>query len=385
MKNIIKLSVLPLSILCTSCFFGNSDTENSFSEEELYETGNLSANSFQQQPNDDRIKYFYMKDAQNGMVMVKSPLPASWQYDERPNASIVYQGPNNLKVYKTERFEYFYSNDPYTNQTAAQMGKQVSQPMPLDQIVSQQLKPNYESNGYTFLKSYPAEGVVDFWNRFASGMPQTGSRKSFSAIGSDFKAANGNHIMVLALLTMSQTQTGVIWSISTTTLEADADYFDKARDAYIHGVANTQINPQWQQYQNGQLAANIKRNDEFYREQMMKSAAAHKQRMAAINSNATASNNIAKTYSDILDISHAGYLKRDNINSAGHSANINMIGENTVIGNHQTGEHYTIPSTNKYYWVNNRGEYLGTDNPNFDPRINNQINDAEWTQFDVEQ
>ena len=91
-----------------------------------------------------------------------------------------------------------------------------------------------------------------------------------------------------------------------------------------------------------------------------------------------------KKYSEISDISHAGYLKRSDINNAGHSKSVNMIGERTVIANHETNEHYNVQSGNKYYWVNNNGEYFGTDNSLYDPRIDNKINGSEWVKFEKE-
>ncbi len=375
-----------LLVLCSSCLFGNSKDETMYHAEA--DTTLLFRETAMQQSleqNNDGKKFFYIKDAENGMVMAKTPLPSSWTMDEAPNAHVPYRGPNKLKVYKTERYEYFYANDPFVNQTAMQMGKQVSQPMPLEDIVTYQIKPSMEGRGYTFVSSNSLPGVVKFWNTFSQGMPQTNSQRTYYAVGSEYQGPNGVNVFILALQTFTQNNDGVIWSISTTHVEADRSYFSEAKDAYIFGVSNTQLNPQWQQYKNGQLAANFKRNDAFYREQLMKSEVAHKQRMSIIEAHGNTTRSVGSIYSEISDISHAGYLNRSNINSEGHSKTVNVIAENTVIGNHSTGEHYTVPSGTNHYWVNNRGEYIGTNNSLYDPRIDNKINDAEWTKFNVEQ
>ncbi|MAK35148.1 MAG: hypothetical protein CMC15_03105, partial [Flavobacteriaceae bacterium] len=163
------------------------------------------------------------------------------------------------------------------------------------------------------------------------------------------------------------------WNFFGQYLQATSADFSEAKKAFLYGLENTQYNQQWiaTRNQNDMNRANV-------------SYAAHQKRMAAIQARGNASMALSKTYSEISDISHAGYLKRSNINSAGHSKTINTIAENTVIANHGTGEHYTVPSGSNYYWVNNRGEYFGTNNINYDPRIDQQINDSEWTKFEVE-
>jgi hypothetical protein len=103
--------------------------------------------------------------------------------------------------------------------------------------------------------------------------------------------------------------------------------------------------------------------------------------MAAINARGAAAQSVGGTYSDILDISHQGYLSRDNINNADHGSGINAIHNTTVIGNHETGEHYNVDGNNNYYWVNDDGVYIGTDNALFDPRLNQATRSAQWNRF----
>lgn len=90
------------------------------------------------------------------------------------------------------------------------------------------------------------------------------------------------------------------------------------------------------------------------------------------------------TYSDILDISHKGYLNRSNINDAGHARSVRAANGSTLIGNHETGEHYTVPTGSDYYWVSEEGTYFGTDNALFDPNTDRRTNDKNWTKFAVE-
>jgi len=111
---------------------------------------------------------------------------------------------------------------------------------------------------------------------------------------------------------------------------------------------------------------------------------AHQQRMQAIQARGSAAKSVGDTYSDILDISHQGYLSRDSINSGGHSHSVNAIQNTTLIGSNSTGEHYSVDRNNSYYWVNGDGKYIGTDNPLFDPRTNPVTREESWSKFHKE-
>lgn len=62
-------------------------------------------------------------------------------------------------------------------------------------------------------------------------------------------------------------------------------------------------------------------------------------------------------------------------------AKIETIGERTVIGNHETGEHYKVDAGSHHYWVGNDGSYFGTDNALYDPRVDDRIGRVEWTKL----
>lgn len=333
---------------------------------------------------EDKKKWHYYRDAQNGLIQSRFPVPVSWVISENPDAEIFIKGPHGLTVSKTQTENYTYSNDPFTLQTVTQMGHQIWPVVSLESIVQQHTGPAIEAQGYVFVKSYPLPGVVQFWEKFASGMPQTGSRKQFHALGTEWTDNSGTQSFVVMVQTISAQGSLIMWSVQTTELESASEHFDKTKDAYLYAVANTEINPEWQQMKNGELINQINSNNAFWAMKSQESAQAHQQRMAAIQARGNTSQSIAKTYSDISDIRHAGYLQRNNINNEGHQSTVNMIAGQTVIGNHDTGEHYTVDTGSKYYWVNNNGEYFGTDNSLYDPRIDNTINDKQWTKFEVE-
>jgi len=334
--------------------------------------------------NVEKTKFHEIRDPNNGMIQARSPIPTSWRVNN-PNDPTFIEGPNGLKIYKTETNQYAWSNDPFMQQTIQMSGKTLAAPLSTQQILQQYIMPSAQSQGYSLIKSYPIPEVEGFWQRFATGMPNTGNQRKIEALGSDWNTGKGTKSFIVLLKMETISPQSMMWVLQTTELEANTHEFAEAKNAYLYASANTQINPQWIAYANGKLMGDIQRTENYWAEASTKSAAAHRQRMQAIAAQRNATKSVGDTYSDILDISHKGYLNRSNINSAGHSKTINAITSTAVIGNHETGEHYNVEAGNNHYWVSNDGLYIGTDNSLFDPRIDNRTNNKEWTKFAVEQ
>src|SRR5690606_14433896 len=189
--------------------------------------------------------------------------------------------------------------------------------------------------------------------------------------------------LMVQVQSITQNGASILWSLNSTELEAPKDYFEKAKNAYLEGIAQTEINPQRQQYMNGKLMGQIQENNAFWAQKSAESAQAHQQRMAAIQARGQAARNIGDTYSEILDINHAGYLNRSSMVDAGQANTVDMIQGHALISHPSTDETYKVQDNSRYFWVNQRGEYIGTDNPLYDPRIDNRINGEGWEKFEL--
>ncbi len=332
----------------------------------------------------ETTKYHEFIDPQSGLVQARFPIPKSWKVNHIDNP-IYIKGLNNLRVYKTETSQYTWSNDPMMQQTLQMSGQMLARPMNIRQVLSQFLQPNIEAQGYKFLKSYDLPEVSGFWQRLFNAMPNTGTQRQVEALGTEWKTPKGTKSLIVLVRYQFTKQQTILWNIQTTELETEPGYFEKAKNAYFYSAANAQINPQWIQYANGQLMGNIRKTNEFWREASAQSAAAHNQRMNAIATRGKTATSIGDTYSNILDISHKGYLTRSNIDDSGHSKTVRAIQGTNLIGNHETGEHYSVPSGSNYYWVSKDGIYFGTDNALFNPNTDRQMRDKDWTKFVVEQ
>lgn len=330
------------------------------------------------------VKYHEFIDPNNGMVQARYPIPKSWTV-HAPDAPVYIEGPGQVRVYKSETRSMVWSDNPMMQQTLQMNGQNLARPLNARQVLEQFVRPNAEGQGYRLTGNTSLPEVAGLWERLMHAMPNTGSQRGVEALGADFDTDKGTKSLIVIVLTRVVKQQTVFWSVQTTELEAREASFIQARNAYLYSLANAQLNPAWIRRMNGELAGNIRKTEDFWAKATAESTAAHQQRMSAIAARGQAALSIGNTYSDILDISHKGYLNRSAINDAGHDKLIRSINETTLIGNHETGEHYSVDSGSKYYWVSNDGTYVGTDNALFDPNINQGMNDKDWTKFAVEE
>ncbi|MCF8238224.1 MAG: hypothetical protein K9I85_08725 [Saprospiraceae bacterium] len=325
-------------------------------------------------------KYHEFIDPNNGLVQARYPIPKSWKV-HHPDDPIYIEGPGKLTVYKAVTENFAWSTNPMMQQTLQMNGQRIAQPMNTQQVLRQMVQPNAEAQGYTLLKTYPLPEVSGLWQRLINAMPNTGSVRRVEALGTEWTTGNGRKSLIVLVQHQVAQQQTVFWTVQTTEMEVDPSQFDQAKTAYFYSSANAQLNPQWIQYMNGKLVGDIQKSNQFWAQATAQSAAAHQQRMSAIAARGQTALSTGKTYSDILDISHQGYLNRSSINDAGHAKTVRSINETTLIGNHESGEHYDVPAGSNYYWVSGDGYYLGTDNALLDPNIDKRLNDKNWTKF----
>lgn len=340
--------------------------------------------SIVEKPNNELTMLEFI-DPKNGMVQHRSPFPKGWRYDNNPNDQLLLIGPNGTEVYQSDSGRFVYSNDPFALQSARQMGAQTAPPMPVDEFLKQQFTPYMAQKGFKLFNQFPLPKIKDIWEIFAAGMPQGLSRKQFEVIGAEWEHQDGTQALTILVLNIMQNQQFLTWSVSANELYSAKANYKQSKDSYIYAATNLDINPQWQIFMNNQLLSKIKADKDYFRDQSKLSQAQHIGRMNAILSRGNTSSNTAKINSDILDISHAGFLNRSDLVSSGQLKSINTIAEKSVISNPGTGELYRVDAGAKNYWVNSDGKYLSTDNVLYDPRTDLSISDQQWERFNIVQ
>jgi hypothetical protein len=323
-------------------------------------------------------------DPATGRVMLRVPLPKGWRIDPDPNTPIEIVGPDNIVVYQQKPAVFVYSNDPYSLETLRRMGQQVHPVISLQEYLNRYMLPGYSNQGHRLIKSYPVPEVAHRFEMITKMVPKVFvQRRTMDVLGTEWKMNDGRRAFVLMSQSVAYGRDAIHWNVGYYEVVAPRERFKYARDAMIYASANIEMNPKFVRFQNNKLLADLERTRRQGNEALRQGRRAHLQRMNAIAERGRASANIGKTYSDILDINHSGYLKRSDMVSAGQSKSIDAIGERSIISNSNTGEQYQVDSGSKHYWVNNNGEYIGTDNSLFDPRTQKGFNKWNWNQFEV--
>ena len=322
-------------------------------------------------------------DPNTGIVQRRIPLPPGWQLDSTPDDLVSLRGPNNIIVYQTDSGRFISSNDPHMLQTARMSGQQISPVIPLSQFIEQNFSNYMQSNGYRQTRQFQMPRVREFWERFGAAMPQGLSQKSFDAIGVEWQGNDGTKAFTILVLNVLSRPNMVTWNVAVSEVYAPAAQLEHAKQTLTYVAEKTQVNPHWQIVMNQRLIENIRKDQRIADEWIRRSQIAHAQRMNSILARGESSRQIAKINSDILDSSHASYLRRDNMVTKGHQNYTRMLSEQSLITNRSTGELYEVDAGYGHHWVSSDGLHLATENSLYDPRTDSQMNQAEWSKFEV--
>lgn len=341
------------------------------------------------------FRYVDEYDPVLGMVSARTPIPAHWKKLKKPESAenglkIIYKGSNGEIIYEnTARMAYISSGDPQLDGIAQQRGAIVEPYQPIDQLMTRLLADVAKGNGAKMVASYKLPELLDFHRQDVLNDPW--NIQHFDTFVTEWDLVNGNKALNMAVQVISEpTQRALNNSyngralaphmIMVRGLEAPQSVFEDAKHDFIASVVNTEINAVWKEISQRNHVEKMARIEAKGKADVAESWRRHNSKMASMNANSNAQENIGKTYSDILDINHSGYTTRSNIQYAGQKSNIRGIHERTKIYG-SNGTSYAVPAGSKHYWVNQAtGYYLGTDNPNFDPRVNKELS-GQWEMY----
>jgi len=382
MKTLKLTYLFAFTIVLVSCKneFGSQDTINAAEGDYQYaDTAQLVnvAQNRKAKKATDPFDYFDDLDKTNGMVASRIKLPKGWKRSK--TEGYAFEGPGQMRIGDVQMSPNFYytwdSNMQYSYQLN---GVHNTYPLELEQIVEEYFTPYAEQSGMRLVSTHQHKEIAEKYQAFLeSNFRSAPTQIMVDCVGLEWVDANNKKYYTILRRVISKRQNQLSWSFNNQHIESPSNEFGKAKKIHLDGIMSEEYNLEWLHLKNQQAAA---KSNQQYRE--------HQARMASLRLNSTSSSynkSVGDTYSEILDINHNGYLKNSNIQYGGHQKTVNMIGEQVLIGNHGTGEHYKVASGSKYYWVNQNGKYIGTDNINFDPRADKRINNVQWSKFNVEQ
>lgn len=367
--------IFTLSILL---FFSCGESKNNeFSDLEYdYESEKTNA-SVSNKSNKGKIKGYVIKSKQFGMDFGVMPIPESWKEVYKNKENVIFEGPNGVKVYGEQYASFYFSNNQQQNYYAQQGGSNVKPVKNINQLINQDLKPFLKSKGIQYVGQFPLPQLANFDKRFDSQLfKSTPESKQYQCVVTEWTDDKGNNSLGIIRYFINQYTAlgGLDWGYTINAMEAPSEVYEQAKKDYINALLNFRINPQW-----------IQVNNQYYAQLSQQSNAGHQQRMAAIRAQGQAIRNAGNTYSSILDDSHESWKRRNDMNNKGHSNSINSgIWERSTVSNPNTGQSYQVDGQNDYYYGNNNNKYIGTDNPLYNPNLDNTVNNQEWTQYEIQ-
>jgi len=323
--------------------------------------------------NTDPVEMKPIRDPKSGQVVSYVPYPQSWKAVSGPNGTQAFQGPNGISVRQLMPSEMYYFNvDPYVVQAT---GQRVANPVPVQQVLQQRVAPTMQQQGAKLTKQYSLPNIARRTQGLMQGALSRSRIQSFEVLASEWQKPNGKKVLVLISKTVMHSQGGSFWNANYSELEAPAQVFEQAKEAFLYGQRNFQLDQQAAMAHN----AKLQRQEQEANARLAASAAAHNAKMANREAAFQASQaQYRSTTNDISDISMQGYWKRSEINDRMRSKEVDMIHERNTMVNPYTNQTMHVPSGYNQYYINPQGNVIGSNNANFNPNVNNQYNGTEW-------
>jgi hypothetical protein len=316
-------------------------------------------------------KGYLLKDPSTGATVATFPIPSSWQPTSGDKQTYL-KGPNGLKIYTDMSNFFYYSNDSGFNQFMKESGNQVKPQMTIDQLINQELVPNAKKEGARMINKYPVQQLAETDRRIdAMYYKSTPEQANFQAMVTEWEDNNGTKSVIVIKHKVSNYGQGRIgWGYSYSAMEVNASVFEQAKQDFLYALANIKMNPQYVQMTN-------QKNQQASQQFM----AGHQQRMNNIKSfgeqntrnfNARSAANDARNASWSAGQASSDRMQRNTINS---------INEVSTYQD-QSGNTYQVDGYHNQVYTNG-SEVITTDDYNYNPNGDLNVNGANWEQLDA--
>ena len=376
--SLIKLLMMRLKILLpilalAACnqHSGNSSSQNSLANNtnsKEYKENSTPSN----QQNWQKLKTFAFRD-QSGNTVAEMPFPETWQiHTKHAQGEPSITGPNKISIVDYPLQNFMYVTDPQLQQSYYQAG-QPMRPMPgVEQLIQQDIVPWCMRNGYSFVKHYEVPEITkaDKWynDQLYKAVP---CQNEVMAIGTEWKKDDGTPYFLLMHLMVSTSAQMQNWSYWLSGLTAETTHFESAKKQLIFSLANVR-------YALEPIAAYNQREAQ----KAGQSWAAHNQRMAQNQAAFEAQQRAFVNKSNAInDAIMNGWRERNASSDRQHEQFVDAITEKTKVTNTATGQTYKVQSGYNQYWMNNNGEYISTNQYDYNPNLDDAMNNQQWEEL----
>ncbi|WP_396600335.1 hypothetical protein [Algibacter sp. R77976] len=301
-----------------------------------------------------KIIFHKLGDPQRNMAMCYLPLPSDWVLKNKPDSEgAQIFGPNDTKVFQTKINEFVYSQLPGYNQMSLEMGKQIKPLQSTEQITKQVLVPLAAKEGAKLTKQYKVPQLKAFDENYEQFVfKPLPMQKTFDALATEWVSKDNKRAIIIIRQYITYTQEACYWGYTLNMMETSDANFEIAKTRYFYALENTKFNPKWLQTR--------------YMEDAQESARLgklHQERMRGLIAEGEAIVRRGRAHSAMIDRKHKQFM------------DVHLERQTVSTGS----TNYQVDAGSNVYWINGNGEYIPTDNVNFDPNLDPNLNNETWT------
>ncbi|MCP4125149.1 MAG: hypothetical protein GY751_25735 [Bacteroidetes bacterium] len=339
----------------------------------------FSANN--QQANSGRSgKAIGVTERNSGIQMWSTRLPSNWDF----NYSLDYSNSNEFPVTNWQaqnnkagvssrnvRSEvYVYSSNPQMMQLFRDMRKPIAAPqnattVQSGAITSMMQQKGYKKTGESRSNAHEQRMVKEARSYGLNGLQMT-------AIKADWEAADGRKAESVLYHVIMPDQTGTTWWYETVITEGKGRGFAAAANEMNTAMLNIEQNPKWVQYTKQVIAQqNAAAQQQFYANQQRLN---NNQRNFEATQRAIVGANDAVNQS-IMD----GYNTQSRASDRSQSQFIDYLRDEQNVYDPNSANTYKVESGYNQYYTNGNGEYIGTNDYNYNPNLDPNMNNQNWS------
>lgn len=198
--------------------------------------------------NEEKIVMHPIPKTEQNSIGMQMPLPDSWRLNNNaPEGEPIITAPDKIEVYVyPEPQGFLYANDSVTLKYYHDaLGTPIRQPMGIDDIIENDVKPLVEKNGYKFVKQYSLKDIAMNISGFTASLYNPLRLMNLITVsGTEWTDKDGNMLLIVVQYTETGSASDILsWGYSAHSLQAPPNEFEAARDHFIYGLINLQYNP----------------------------------------------------------------------------------------------------------------------------------------------
>ncbi|MEO0340828.1 MAG: hypothetical protein AAF242_16660, partial [Bacteroidota bacterium] len=287
-------------------------------------------------------------DPKTGKTSAYAPLPNNWKLGE------IWESPNGTKVELRQGGTADLRQRPYQS---------------IDQLLQQYLLPEFKKVGAHIDNIIDLPGIAQNNERIYSlywrSMPSQDTHQAKGIEVSD--PSNGEKGLIIVNFMLIRSEYGSYNYYSCNVMSAKGTNYEADKKILINALENMQMDRQA-----------VAMHNQMEQQRSQAGWAAHNQRMAQKQQAFDAHQQRHREMSEMRDAQFESYMNRSRSNDRIHQAYVNSIWEENTAVNPHNGQQMNTSIHYKYNYVNQNGQVFGTNNPNYNPAQDPNLNHMTW-------